>query len=63
MFVHRGAVRSVKIFGVPGVTSQAKEFGPIDLLAGEVFKIRGGKIHEIEAVGTLLPFGAATGWE
>lgn len=63
MFVHRGAVRSVKIVGVPGVQSQAKEFGPIDLLAGEVFKIRGGKIHEIEALGTLVPFGAASGWE
>jgi hypothetical protein len=63
MFVHRGAVRSVKIVGVPGVQSQPKEFGPIDLLAGEVFKIREGKIHEIEAMGTLVPFGAASGWE
>jgi len=62
MFVHRGAVRSVKIVGVPGVHSQPKEFGPIDLLAGEIFKIRGGKIHEIEAMGTLVPFGAASGW-
>jgi hypothetical protein len=63
MFVHRGAVRSVKITGVPGVQSRPKEFGPIDLLAGEVFKIRGGQIHEIEAMGTLVTFGAASGWE
>ncbi len=63
MFVHRGAVRSVKIVGVPGVQSQPKEFGPIDLLAAEIFKIRDGKIHEIEAMGTLVPFGAASGWE
>jgi hypothetical protein len=63
MFVHRGDVRTVKIVGVPGVTSVPKPFGPIDLEAGEIFKIRGGKIHEIEAEGFLLPYGARTGWE
>jgi hypothetical protein len=63
MFVHRGAVRSVEITGVPGVKSRPKAFGPIDLLAGEIFKIRGGKIHEIEAMGTLVPYGAASGWD
>jgi hypothetical protein len=63
MFRHRGAVRSVPIVGVPGVTSRPKPFGPIDLLAGEIFKIRGGKIHEIEALGMLVPYGTASGWE
>lgn len=63
MFVHRGAVRSVEIVGVPGVTSRPKAFGPINLLAGEIFKIRGGKIHEIEAMGVLVPYGAASGWD
>ncbi|MGA2182959.1 MAG: hypothetical protein ABSH47_08010 [Bryobacteraceae bacterium] len=63
MFVHRGAVRSVEIVGVPGVQSRPKAFGPINLLAGEIFKIRGGKIHEIEAMGVLVPYGAASGWE
>jgi hypothetical protein len=63
MFVHRGAVRSVEIVGVPGVRSRPKAFGPIDLLAGEIFKIRGGKIHAIEALGMLVPYGAASGWE
>ena len=28
-----------------------------------VFKIRGGKIHEIEAMGFILPYGSKTGWE
>jgi hypothetical protein len=63
MFRHRGAVRSVPIMGVPGVTSRPKAFGPIDLLAGEIFKIRGGKIHEIEALGMLVPYGTASGWD
>jgi hypothetical protein len=63
MFVHRGAVRKIDIVGVPGVTTIRRDFGPIDLQAGEIFKIRGGKIHEIEANGFLLPYGASTGWE
>jgi hypothetical protein len=56
-------VRSVEIAGVPGVKTRQKAFGPINLLAGEIFKIRGGEIHEIEAMGTLAPYGAASGWE
>jgi hypothetical protein len=63
MFVHRGNVRTVKITGVPGVESLPKDFGPINLMAGEIFKIRGGKIHEIEANGFLLPYNAGNGWE
>ncbi len=63
MFVHRGAVRKIDIVGVPGVTTIRRDFGPINLQAGEIFKIRGGKIHEIEANGFLLPYGASTGWE
>ena len=57
MFVHNARVRSVKLTGVPGFQSQAKEFPPFTLLAGELFKIRGGKIHEIEAFGTSMPNG------
>ncbi len=63
MFVHRGAVRSVKIKGIPGVDTQAREVLPSTLQAGELFKIRGGKIHEIEANGVLLPYGAGSGWD
>jgi len=40
-----------------------RDFGPINLQSGEIFKIRGGKIHEVEANGFLLPYGASTGWE
>jgi hypothetical protein len=63
MFVHDAKVRSVKIVGVPGIQSHAKEFAPFTLLAGEMFKIRGGKIHEVEAFGTAMPNGIPTGWE
>jgi hypothetical protein len=63
MFVHRGKVRSMKIVGVPGVDSIPINFGPINMEAVAIFKIRGGKIHEIEASGFLLPYGSKTGWE
>jgi hypothetical protein len=64
MFVHRGNVRSIKIVGVPGLdTLPMKGLGTSDLEAGEMFKIRGGKIHEIEAMGFILPYGSKTGWE
>jgi hypothetical protein len=63
MFRHRGNVRSIKIVGVPGVDTVPMNFGPIDLQAAEMFKIRGGKIHEIEALGYLLPYNSKNGWE
>ena len=63
MFVHRGDVRTIGIVGVPGVDTVPMPFGPINLQAGEIFKISGGKIHEIEANGFLLPYGAKSGWE
>ena len=62
-FVHRGNVRSIDIVGVPGVGTIPRAFGPINLQAGELFKINGGKIHEIEANGFLLPYGSRSGWE
>jgi hypothetical protein len=63
MFVHRGKVREMKIHGVPGVTSIPINFGPINMEATAVFNIRSGEIHEIEAMGFLLPYGHGSGWE
>lgn len=36
---------------------------PYDLPAAHIFKITGGKIHEVEAVGIFVPYGSPTGWE
>ena len=63
MFVHRGDVRTIKIVGVPGVDTVPRPVDPINLQAGEIFKIRNGQIHEIEANGFLLPYNAKCGWE
>jgi hypothetical protein len=36
---------------------------PYDLPAAHVFKITGGQIHEVEAIGIFVPYGSPTGWE
>ena len=62
MFVHRGDVQKIKIVGVPGVDTVPRAHPPFNLQAGEIFKISGGKIHEIEANGCMLPYNARSGW-
>ncbi len=63
MFVHRADIRAVKITGVPGVDTDPKNIVPFNLQAGELFKVYGGQIHEIEANGRVLPYLSDTGWD
>lgn len=53
----------VKIVGVPGVEKVDMNFKPFDLPAAHIFKVRGGKIHEIEAMGFTMPYNSKSGWE
>lgn len=53
----------VKIVGVPGVDHVDMNFKAFDLPAAHIFKIRDGKIHEIEAMGFTMPYNSKTGWE
>jgi hypothetical protein len=53
----------VKIVGVPDVQKVDLNIAPFDLPAAHIFKIQGGKIHEIEAMGTVMPYNSKTGWE
>lgn len=63
-FRHPMKEKVLKIVGVPGVTTQdMSSTNPFDLPAMHIFKIRGGKIHEIEAMGFSLPYKSPTGWE
>jgi hypothetical protein len=55
--------KTVKIVGVAGVDHVDMNFKPFDLPAAHIFKIRGGKIHEIEAMGFTMPYNSKTGWE
>ncbi len=50
------------IKGVPGVTQRQVDNPPFDLPAAHIFKISGGKIHQIEAMGFLAPYGSPSGW-
>jgi len=63
MFRHLGKLRTIALQGVPNLTSMAMNFGPIDLQAAHVFKIAGGKLHEIEAMGYTLPYKSNSGCE
>ncbi|MGH8149163.1 MAG: hypothetical protein ACRETB_04170 [Steroidobacteraceae bacterium] len=53
----------VNIVGVPGVTRIPMNFKPFDLPAAHIFKISGGKLHDIEAMGFTMPYDSPTGWE
>jgi hypothetical protein len=63
MFNHRGGTGELPIKGVPGVTSLPLGGASSTMQMMEMFKIRGGKIHEVEAIGFALPYGARSGWE
>jgi len=55
--------KTVKIVGVPNVDHVDLNIKPFDLPAAHIFKIRNGKIHEIEAMGFTMPYNSKTGWE
>jgi hypothetical protein len=73
--VERGVVQCIVLFHqngeVPGTNvpgyGYLKYSGatrrPFDTLIPEMFKVRNGKIIEIEATMPSLPFGSTTGWE
>ena len=63
-FRHPMIEKTETIVGVPGITSQQMNFKPFDNVAVHIFKISGGKIHEIEALGhSGMPYDSPTGWE
>lgn len=63
IFIHNGEPKVMKITGVPGITERPNKWGPFDLPAAHVFKIRNGKIYEIEAIGYVAQHGIKNGWE
>ena len=62
MFNHRGGFRELPIKGVPGVASLPLGGASSSMQMMEMFKVRGGQLHEIEAIGFALPYGARSGW-
>jgi hypothetical protein len=63
MFRHPMEQKSITILNKDGTTSERPmNFNPFDLEAAHIFKISGGKIHEIEAMGFSLPLYSKNGW-
>jgi len=63
IFRHTGEPEVMKIIGVPGITERKNDYGPFDLPAAHIYKIRNGEIHEIEAIGYMAEHGIPNGWE
>jgi hypothetical protein len=63
IFRHNGKSRVLKISGVPGITERRNQYGAFDTIAGHIFKLRKGNIHEIEAIGYMAKYGSKSGWE
>ena len=62
-FHHPMKDKFVTIKGVPGVEKIDMPFDAFDLPAAHIFKVSGGKIHEIEAMGFRADYQSPTGWE
>jgi hypothetical protein len=63
MFRHPMEQKTITILKPDGTTSERlMNFNPFDLEAAHIFKIWGGKIHEIEAMGFTLPLYSKNGW-
>jgi hypothetical protein len=65
--LERGLVHSVVLFDHPGDLARANgevPFGaPNTMLYFEVFKVRGGELSDVWAIGTnTLPYGISSGW-
>jgi hypothetical protein len=62
-FRHSMAKKEFRVFGVPGVETRPMNFNAFDLPAVHIYKIYGGKIHDVEALGFTTAYMAPTGWE
>jgi hypothetical protein len=62
-FRHSMARKTLNIRGVPGIETWEMGFDAFDLPAAHVYKITGGQIHEVEAIGFRAPYNSPTGWE
>jgi hypothetical protein len=62
-FRHSMKDKEITVIGRDGrPATREVSFEPFDLPAAHVFKIRGNRIHEIEALGFMLPYLSKNGW-
>jgi hypothetical protein len=62
MFQHDGHLKTMPIKGVPGLESMPGFAMQFNFPSVHFFKIRNGKIYEIETVGVSVPYGMKPGW-
>jgi hypothetical protein len=62
-FYHDSKLKTAKLKGIPGLESVPSYQGLFNMPAIHFFKIKKGKIYDIEATGLVLPYGTKTGWE
>ena len=63
MFNHDGEPNPLKIKGVPGVTESPNNWGKFTVPAAHIYKIKNGKIYEIEAMAIVgVPYQVGNGW-
>jgi hypothetical protein len=58
-FQHDFTKQDFALIGVPGTSVRHMEFKPFDMPAIHIYKVWGGAIHEIEAVGWTGPYKSA----
>ena len=62
-FRHEMTQKEFPILNDPNRTTTTMNFNAFDLPALHIYKIWGGQIHEIEAMGFMAPYNSPTGWE
>lgn len=65
-FHHDMKEERYRLIGVPGTeyrVIRASTGAGFDMPAIHIYKVWGGEMHEIEAVGIVLPYMSPTGWE
>jgi hypothetical protein len=62
-FYHDSKLKTAKLKGIPGLESVPSYQGLFNMPAIHFFKIKKGKIYDIEATGLVLPYGTKSGWE
>ena len=62
-FRHSMKDKQITVIGREGKpTTRDVAFNPFDLPAAHIFKIRDNRIHEIEALGFMMPYISKNGW-
>ncbi len=62
-FYHDSKLKVAKLKGIPGMETVPSYQGVFNMPAVHFFKIKKGKIYDIEATGLVEPYGIKTGWE